>query len=399
MRPQRYMDPSQSRCDVPTSSGVIQYETVQHRPHAGLPRVVTIPSSDLAFGEHVRLLVRRTTGGSADFEARLRRLYPRAIVRDRTLSGEPRTWYVYRDGTWRPSGSDDWWKAPGVPRVAVASDGWVVEANATAAGMLGIDSEQSGLYHFTDFIAPGTLEDSQALFGIVRGGSELNATMLLRPTSGDVVAVDIHAQSDGDELVGFFRLAEDVAFTTGEAPPPGPAVVEWSPRTDVAFKAYVDQAVRRMPEATPGALALRLRRLYPHARVTVEGDRWLAVRDGETERGVAEEWWRDEALPTVRYDQMALIFEANSAAVALLGRELVGHHWQELVTPGSTEEVAVMLEILAEVGAAESRFRMPRADGTMVEFDSYTTVDSDSFTTIIRPIDSGDAAHGSQAHG
>ena len=53
---------------------------------------------------------------------------------------------------------------------------------------------------------------------------------------------------------------------------------------------------------------------------------------------------------------------------------------------GTTDEVAVMLEILAMVGAAESRFRMPRADGTLIEFDSYTTVDGDSYTTVMRVV-------------
>jgi hypothetical protein len=45
-----------------------------------------------------------------------------------------------------------------------------------------------------------------------------------------------------------------------------------------------------------------------------------------------------------------------------------------------------MLEILGEVGAAESRFRMPRADGTLVEFDSYTVVKGEEFETVMRPI-------------
>ena len=57
---------------------------------------------------------------------------------------------------------------------------------------------------------------------------------------------------------------------------------------------------------------------------------------------------------------------------------MVGHHWQEFVTPGSTEQVSATLEILAEIGAAESRFRMPRGDGSLVEFDSYTEVDGEA---------------------
>jgi len=85
-----------------------------------------------------------------------------------------------------------------------------------------------------------------------------------------------------------------------------------------------------------------------------------------------------------RYDRQALILEANEAAAELFGRELVGHHWQEFVTAGSTEEVALMLDILAEVGAAESRFRLPMPDGALLEFDSYTEVAGDEFTSSYR---------------
>jgi PAS domain-containing protein len=88
----------------------------------------------------------------------------------------------------------------------------------------------------------------------------------------------------------------------------------------------------------------------------------------------------------VRYDAQALILEANDAAQSMFGRPMVGHFWQEFVTPGSTEQVTVMLEILAEVGAAESRFRMPRPDGSLLEFDSYTEADGDEFATAFRPV-------------
>ncbi len=84
-----------------------------------------------------------------------------------------------------------------------------------------------------------------------------------------------------------------------------------------------------------------------------------------------------------------MILEANAAATGLLGHELVGHHWQAFVTPGSTEQVSIMLEILAETGAAESRFRMPRGDGSLLEFDSFTEVHEDEFTTILREVPGG----------
>jgi PAS domain-containing protein len=87
----------------------------------------------------------------------------------------------------------------------------------------------------------------------------------------------------------------------------------------------------------------------------------------------------------VHYDVLGLITRANDAAVDLLGQPLAGRFWHELVTPGSTDEVTEMLEILRAVGQAESRFRMPDASGRLVEFNSYTVVDGETLTTIMRP--------------
>lgn len=279
-----------------------------------------------------------------------------------------------------------WWERPGLPRVVVSRDGWLVDGNATALSLLAVDRSEIGQRHFTDFVAPGTLDESLELFRIVEEGHDLTATVRLRPASGDVVAVDVHASREGDTIVGVLRLADDVELPEQ---PPATMPVEISfvthPATDVAFHAYVELALARAPEITPDLLALRLRRLYPHARVEVDDDRWRISREPREGDDVAAAWWADPALPHVTYDAQALILEANDAARQLLGRTLIGHHWQEFVTPGSTEQVSAMLAILADVGRAESRFRMPGADGSLVEFDSYTEVDGETFITIMRP--------------
>jgi len=349
------------------------------------PPVVTIPSADSAFREHVEtVLSRGHARRPAELETRLRRMFPRVVVRERVLSGEAPSWYVYRDGGWQPSLSRAWWEAEALPQVAISAEGWITSANATARSLIGMEPSDVGVRHFTDFVAPGTLDDALAIFGIVREGRELTATVLLRPTSGDVVAIDLHAAMKGSALMAVFRLAEGV-----EVASPGPDVITPEliclPATDVAFKGYAELALSRMPEPTADLLALRLRRLYPHAHVEADGARWTASRDPQGLDAVPVDWWLDRELPRVRYDAQALILEANDAARALLGSSMVGHHWQEYVTPGSTEQVSSMLAILAEVGAAESRFRMPAADGSLVEFDSYTTVEGESFTTVMRP--------------
>ena len=152
----------------------------------------------------------------------------------------------------------------------------------------------------------------------------------------------------------------------------------------MAFRSYAQRAIERMPEATPDGLAIRLHRLYPHATVETDDERWVIRRDRATTEGQNGRWWERKDLPRVRYDAEALILEANDAAEAFFGQSLVGRYWQEFVTPGSTDQVGIMLEILADIGAAESRFRMPRGDGRLLEFDSYTRTVGDEFVTVFR---------------
>lgn len=350
-------------------------------------RLITIPTTDGAFREHVIRLSRAIEFASpVAFERRLRSLFPRAVVREREIANEPPAWYVYRDGSWSSSLTGPWWNEPGLPRIAVSTDGWIVESSPSARSLLGIAADDASDHHFTDFVAPGTLEDSLALFRVVEQGHELTATVVLRPVSAEVLAVDVHIEREADRLVTVFRLAGDILPAGASTPLPRPSRLDCHPAGDAAFAAYVRRALDRMPEATIDGLALRLHRLYPHASVSEDASgAWVVERDRDSVRTPEPAWWDDPALPRVRYDAQALILEANEAARSLLGSALVGHHWQEFVTPGSADEVAAMLEILATVGGAESRFRMPDAGGSLVEFDSYTSVEGETFTTVMRP--------------
>ncbi|MFL5650064.1 MAG: PAS domain-containing protein [Chloroflexota bacterium] len=342
-----------------------------------------IPSSDAAFRKHVEALVSRDIFASVDeLASRLQTLFPRVRVRASEVSDQHNVWYVYRDGVW--SGDDaSWWLDDHTPRVIVTKAGWIEEANAPARAILGLAPSDAMPRFFTDFVAPGMLEDATELFAFVADGNELAVTIVLRPTSGEVIACDIRASTMGDRIVGAFRLADDISVP----PPVDPVLVPrvtCHPSTDVLFTRYAEEAVARMPEPTPEGLALRLRRLYPHARVEVRDDAWTIYRDALGAIGSSDEWWRDEALPAVRYDSQGRILEANTAAVALLGTQLVGRHWQELVTAGTTEQVSAVLRLIADVGWAESRFRMPGADGYFFEFDSYTEVHGETYLTIMR---------------
>ncbi len=351
-------------------------------------RVTVIPSTSFAFRDHVeRLMARDTFATPEELEARLRRLFPRVRVRARALSGEWPAWYVYRDGAWRPSEDQPWWHNERVPRVVANREGWIVEANRPARSLLGIGDPAADPRHFTDFVVPGTLEDATQLFESILAGHE-TATVLLRPDGGEVIACDIHAVPDRDTVTACFRLADDVDVATDEAAPPAiPAeVLDCRPAVDAAFRGYAELVLRRMPEPTPDGLAFRLRRLYPHARVEPADGRWVVHRDAPGERPPADTWWGDPAAPRVVYDVDGLILDANDAAHLLLGRSLVGHHWQEFVTPTGADQVTAMLGIIRDAGGAQSRFRTPASDGSLVEFDSYTTVDGETFTTLMRPV-------------
>ena len=350
-------------------------------------QLFTIPSTDVAFRRLVQRTHGRTHPASPEaFERQLRLTYPRAIVRERGLAGEVPSWYVYRDGAWRAPDGTSWWEDPATPRIQIDGSGWIVESNAPARGLLGAESLEVEPRYFTDFAVPGSAEDAVELFDIVRAAGGFEATVVLQPTSGDAIAVDLHATPFEGGLAAAFRLAEGIDAPTGAPRIPPPDRIEYEPRTDVAFRAYAERALARMPEPTAAGLSLRLRRLYPHARVEEGDDGWIARRDHAADVEAEHPWWLDDALPRVRYNAMALILDANDAAAAFFGRDLVGHHWQEFVTAGSTDEVGIMLEILAEVGAAESRFRMPRGDGSLLEFDSYTVAEGSEFSTVFRPV-------------
>ncbi|HYK96582.1 MAG TPA: PAS domain-containing protein [Candidatus Dormibacteraeota bacterium] len=356
--------------------------------HSTRTRLVVIPTSDTAFAQIAeRLLDDRDAKSAAALQARLRSVFPRAVVRPRDIAGDAPAWYVYRDGRWRSDHDAPWWQEPGLPRLTVTPDGWLADGNRTALGLLGIDRVELGMHHFTDFVTPGTLTDALTVFDIVQHGNDLTATILLRPMSGHVVAVDLHAWRDGDDIRAVMRLADDIEpaapQVTFDVPP-----LRCRPERDVAFREYAARSLSRMPEPTPEGLAMRLRRLYPRAEVTAADDHWLVVRE-PTDIAASAGWWTAPALAKVRYDAQALILEASPEAGALFGRELVGHYWQEFVIPGSVEQVSAMLSILAEVGRAESRFRMPRADGSLVEFDSYTEVDGETYVTVMREADEG----------
>jgi PAS domain-containing protein len=315
-------------------------------------------------------------------QSQLALIFPKVVVRARELSGENPVWYVYRDGRWTPPDQGHWWEGPNLPRIVVGRDGSISSANAGAASLLGLVDLASEPRRFSDLVAPGAAADATELLAVVLEGNDLTATVLVRPNDAETVACELHAERLDGEMVAVFRLADDPDVRS--RPTARPARIVTVPESDAGFAAYVQLVLGEMATPAEDGLALRLRRLYPHARVERDGGTWIVHRDREGMDVSADGWWLDDQLPAVTYDDDALIVDANEAAKRLLGSPLIGHHWQEFVTAGGTGRVAEFLPIIRKAGVVNSRFRMPRDDGSLVEFDSHTEVHGRRFRTVIR---------------
>ncbi len=72
------------------------------------PLLVINPLTDASFVDETKRLMREGELSPDDLQRELRKTYPRAVVRIRGLSAElDETWYVYREGSWIPSGKSE----------------------------------------------------------------------------------------------------------------------------------------------------------------------------------------------------------------------------------------------------------------------------------------------------
>ena len=106
----RWLDPSRPRdaekwleaCREPLPFTRLQWRRPDTLPVR--PNLVVNPRVDEEFAEFARALAGNGADTAPKLEAALRRRYPKAGVRERTLSSEPIvTWYVYREGSWVPN--------------------------------------------------------------------------------------------------------------------------------------------------------------------------------------------------------------------------------------------------------------------------------------------------------
>ena len=196
---------------------------------------------------------------------------------------------LYRDGGWTPD-PGSWWSDPHLAMLTLDLDGRITSANNAARSLLGIGDPTLDPRHYSDFVAPGSLADTQALVQVLQRGHDLTATILIRPSSGEVIACEAHAtRGRGDLVVVVLRMAEEIAIHTGFT---NCSTVLITNHDDDGFRRYADVVLDGMSEPTVDGLALRLRRLYPHASVVVDGDVWRVRRDITRRPDPGERWWR-----------------------------------------------------------------------------------------------------------
>jgi len=341
-----------------------------------------VPSSDRAFAEFVRRVNGHLQPGSAiDLQERLRRVYPRVLVRPRGLSSDDHIWYVYREGHWVDGTLPDWFDDESMPRLELDADGFIAAANAAAGEELGVPPSRLIHRHFTDFAVPGTLEDAILIREIVATVGEAGGTVR-------------HLRSDGEVRIAEFRAFSNASGSkivlrpVGPSPsavPPRPSVaLSCTPIDDGLFGVVVEGILSRIPEPTPDGLELRLRRSYPYA--TVDGSDpacWRVARDPRRDPEPVD-WEDPRLLRTVALDT-SLIVEANQPALELLGGDLVGRHWHELALPSSLDQRLQMRDYYVANGGAQSTFRLVGASGEMVDYDYRLSWHGDRFTTLMSP--------------
>lgn len=341
------------------------------------PTIRTVPSGDRAFARFARhLLLSLPDHSPATLESRLRRVFPRAIVRRCDLEdAADAVWYAYREGRWLPSDQAVWWLDDEVPLVVLDGASFVVEANDAAEAFVGDGRRSIVGRHLTDFAIEGTLAEALELQAAYVAEGEVSGTMQFRAASGAIRACEQHAWHGPEDrtFVAFRPLGGDVLAETAPGRVPRDVALRCEPERDALFRRYVHILVARMPEPTAEGLELRLRRVYPLATVVAaEGASWRCRRDAVPP--LPDGWWHDESLPRIVFDRQSLIHRANDAACAAMGFGLVGRFWRAFAVPSSVPDTDLLIAAIAEVGQAETGWQYVSERGAIVYFECHVEV-------------------------
>jgi PAS domain S-box-containing protein len=172
------------------------------------PIVTTIPSSDGAFRRAVER-VATEAGGHAKEELarRLKPVFPRVAVFERSLTGEPPQLYVFRDGRYEADRDDRWWEAEGVACVCLsASTGRLTYVSPEYAAIMGAQPEQLVGRHYLDFVQPEAVDAASAMFDALANDREVITEAVIRRVDGTPVRIQLHAERQDGEVDVRYRL-------------------------------------------------------------------------------------------------------------------------------------------------------------------------------------------------
>lgn len=183
--------------------------------------LLCFPPFDRVFAEHARRSVTEGASDPAALEAKLREVYPRAVVRarDDLASFVGQAWYAYRDGRYSPFVRRPWWESPTAARTVIDAEGRYVDANDAALELLGVTPEELRASEAGDF----TFGEHRALvpwvMQLLRDTGELHSTSVVRPKDGGPdVPVEFHivlAPDGSGTVIAYLRPIPPEAVPVG----------------------------------------------------------------------------------------------------------------------------------------------------------------------------------------
>ena len=164
--------------------------------------LLTFPPNDAVFHRAAHdTLATRPAIGPDELERALRRVYVRAIVREREAlaSFGGRAWSVYRDGRYSPFATIHWWLHPAAAAIVVGSDGRYLDASGAALELLGIDLDGLRAAEPGTFTTPEVREILPWVRQLLIDTGELHSTSILRPADGRPdIPIEYRFVRDGD---------------------------------------------------------------------------------------------------------------------------------------------------------------------------------------------------------
>ena len=172
--------------------------------HPAIADLRPMPRSDAVF-ERVARRLAEESATPLDLEARLRAFFPLAVVRERSLSHEPRVLYIYRDGHYVQDRAEPWWRTEAVATASID----------VRTGRIGIEGREPVLG-----IAPERArgpprghvlrrprgargrhyEVADLTFATILELGDVTSEALLRRSDGTAVPFEFHAERVGDRI-------------------------------------------------------------------------------------------------------------------------------------------------------------------------------------------------------